>query len=229
MKDIMKQGAATTENGGVSRRKFLNYAGALAGAGLLIASCSKDPDPVPSTGDALNLGSNDEGLLNYAYLLQQLEAAFYTEVLKRKFVGMTHTEIGIFTAIRDQELAHREILKNHLGTAAIPTLETDFSSIDFNEKNSVYAKAKQFEEMSVAGLNGICKLLIAVEHLVLLSKITAVDARHSSLINDFVYFGSFSDKADTNGMEVPQDPQSSLDVTRKFFKREISGIYLPKY
>jgi hypothetical protein len=41
--------------------------------------------------------------------------------------------------------------------------------------------------------------------------------------------GTFAEKADSNGMEVSQDPQSSIDITKKFFKKNITGINLPKY
>ena len=80
-----------------SRRKFLGYAG-LSTAGILLAtSCSKDfdqtsDDPLGytalSTGGGsdggktvVNLGKGDIGILNYAYALEQLEAAFYIQVL----------------------------------------------------------------------------------------------------------------------------------------------------
>lgn len=230
MKEVTKQDQTTHEGASLSRRKFLNYAGVIAGAGLLIASCKKDDVQPTAEDDTINLGSNDTGLLNYAYLLQQLEAAFYIQVLKTPFSGMTKTEEGIFTQIRDHEIVHRETLKNYLGTEGIPpTLENDWSSIDYSQKNSVYAKAKFFEEITVAGLNGVCRLLISQEHLLLMSKMTVVDARHSAIINDFITPGTFAEKADGNGMEVSQDPQSSLDITKKFFKKNITGIYLPKY
>lgn len=230
MKEVTTQDQTAHESASLSRRKFLNYAGVFAGAGLLIASCKKDDVQPTADDDTINLGSNDTGLLNYAYLLQQLEAAFYIQVIKTPYSGMTKTEAGIFTEIRDHDIVHREVLKNYLGTEGIPpSLENDWSSINFDDKNSVMAKAKYFEEIAVAGLNGICRLLISAEHLLLLSKMTVVDARHSAIINDFVTPGTFAEKADSNGMEVSQDPQSSLDITRKFFKKNINGIYLPKY
>jgi len=230
MKEVTTQDQTTHESASLSRRKFLNYAGVIAGAGLLIASCKKDDVQPTAEDDTINLGFNDTGLLNYAYLLQQLEAAFYIQVMKTPFSGMTTTEAGILSQIRDHEIVHREILKNYLGKDGIPpALENDWSSIDFNLKSSVMAKAKFFEEVSVAGLNGICRLLIAEEHLVTLAKMSVVDARHSAIINDMITPGTFAEKADSNGMEVSQDPQSSIDITKRFFKKNITGINLPKY
>lgn len=230
MKEVTTQDQKAHENASLSRRKFLNYAGAIAGAGILIASCKKEDDPKPVEEGAIDLGSNDTGLLNYAYLLQQLEAAFYIEVVKNPYSGMTDTEKGFFVAMRDHEIVHREFLKNYLGTSAIPpSIENDWSSIDFSSKNSVLAKAKFFEETVVAGLNGICKLLISEENIQIVSKMAVVDARHSAIVNNFVYPNTFAEKTDGNGMDVPQDPQSSLDITRQFFKKSISGANVPKY
>ncbi|MBS1772757.1 MAG: ferritin-like domain-containing protein [Bacteroidetes bacterium] len=231
MKEPMKQSdEATGSPSGVSRRKFLTYAGAIAGAGVIIASCHKKDDNVVAVQADIDLGSADQGLLNYAYLLQQLEAAFYETVVKYPYPGMTATEVGFFTNMRDHEYAHREFLKNYLTpTKAIPMVEVDFSSIDFNLKSSVMAKAKFFEETVTNALNGICKLLTFSDSLVLVTKMASVDARHSAIINDFITPGTFAESTDSNGMDATQDPQSSLDIVRKFFKRTISGIYLPKY
>src|SRR4051794_26177730 len=73
----------------VSRRRFLTYAG-LSATVLSAASCKKvieeikdyTKDPADNGKNVVNLGSGDIGILNYAYALEQLEAAFYIEVTK---------------------------------------------------------------------------------------------------------------------------------------------------
>ncbi len=52
----------------VSRRKFLNYAGATSGLVVLAAGCKKDNSSTPANG-GVDLGSGDTGILNYAYAL----------------------------------------------------------------------------------------------------------------------------------------------------------------
>ena len=61
----------------MARRSFLRFAGAgVAGVGLLAASsCHKDHGVTPPSG-TVDVGSGDIGVLNYAYALEQLEAAF---------------------------------------------------------------------------------------------------------------------------------------------------------
>src|SRR4029079_10495662 len=96
-----------------SRRKFLSY---LCGASALLvtaAACSKDNDNNDSGAD---LGSGDTGILNYAYALEQIEAAFYTRIFESPFSGITAAETSLLGDIRDHEIAHREFFKNALGT-----------------------------------------------------------------------------------------------------------------
>src|SRR5207237_6130267 len=67
----------------LSRRKFLRFSGFVGASAVVIGSsaltaCNKDDD---GSTDGVNLGSGDFGILNYAYALEQLEAAFYTQVV----------------------------------------------------------------------------------------------------------------------------------------------------
>ncbi|MBE7175288.1 MAG: ferritin-like domain-containing protein, partial [Mucilaginibacter polytrichastri] len=146
------------------RRNFLKYAGASAAAlGLFAAGCKDDNvyDTLPdknngggtTTPGAVKLGSGDVGILNYAYALEQLEAAFYTQVIQTQYTGMTQAEISLLTDIRDHEIAHREFFKKALAGNAIAGLEVNFSSIDFSSRQSVLATAKAFEDLGVQAYN----------------------------------------------------------------------------
>ena len=117
----------------LSRRKFFHFSG-IAGVSALVAGsmtglagCDKD-----EVNNGINLGSGDIGVLNYAYALEQLEAAFYTQVIASQYSGITASETSYLTDIRDHEIAHREFLKAALKTNAITALEVNFSSIDFS-------------------------------------------------------------------------------------------------
>ena len=102
-----------------SRRKFLGYVGASSALLVTASSCDKDDDNNNNTG--VDLGSGDVGILNYAYALEQLEAAFYTQVVAN--AGFTSifnsTEQSFMVDIRDHEIAHREFFKAAI-TAAAP-------------------------------------------------------------------------------------------------------------
>ncbi|HEV7379951.1 MAG TPA: ferritin-like domain-containing protein, partial [Dyadobacter sp.] len=73
----------------VDRRSFLMSAGIAASVGAAMVACSKDHEPVPGVGGSVDLGSGDVGVLNYAYALEQLEAAFYIQVLTTEYSGMS--------------------------------------------------------------------------------------------------------------------------------------------
>ena len=73
----------------LNRRKFLGYAGAASGIIVVASSCNKDDDMDTGNSTGIDLGSGDTGILNYAYALEQLEAAFYTQV------AMPNTSIGV--------------------------------------------------------------------------------------------------------------------------------------
>ena len=220
-----------SESSGKSRRKFLFNAGA---SGLLIAglsSCEKLWDYFPQHGHnkPVNLGSGDIGILNYAYALEQLEAAFYTRVCHSFYQGGSAYEMKLITDIRDHEIAHREFFKNALGSKAIRELEMDFSSVDFSSRSSVLATAKAFEDLGVSAYNGAGSLIQSGDYLLLAGKIVSVEARHAAYIRNLVALGSFADSTvvDNNGLDTSRKPADVLAIADKYFKTKIDGSNLP--
>ncbi len=177
------------------RRTFLRWSGTAAAAAMLAAcdQASTDPTGLQATPDAalaavqgqvtINL-RNDIGILNFAYALEQLEAAFYIEAVNRMYGGATDEEQTILTQIKTHEVIHREFFKAALGSAAIPKLAVNFSSIDFNSRASVLGAAKVFEDTGVGAYNGAAQFLFNVDYLVVAGKIVSVEARHASAIRD---------------------------------------------
>ena len=156
-------------NVNMARRSFLRYAGAgVAGIGLLGAasSCHKDHNVTPS-GATIDVGSGDPGILNYAYALEQLEAAFYTQVIATPYSGMASVELSLLTDIRDHEVAHREFFKAALSTNAIQALTPDFSKIDFTNRTAVLTAAKTFEDLGVTAYDGVGYLIQTPAYLVI--------------------------------------------------------------
>jgi hypothetical protein len=209
----------------VSRRKFLGFAGTIAGAGLFAASCSKDD----TTDGTVNLGSGDVGVLNYAYALEQLEAAFYIQVLSSPYTNMNATEQALLTDIRDHEIAHREFFKNAIGGSAIPSLSFNFSGINFSSRDNVLATAKTFEDLGVAAYNGAGKLIADPNYLLLAGKIVSVEARHAGLIRDLISNGSFADltAVDANGLDKALNPPDVLAAAGAYITTRIDANSLP--
>lgn len=210
----------------LSRRRFMGMAGALAGAGILLnaAGCKKNDDD-----SGINLGSNDTGILNYAYALEQLEAAFYIQVVQTLYTGVTATEQAYLTDVRDHEVAHREFFKAALGSSAIPGLTPDFSSVNFSDRTSVLATAKAFEDLGVSAYNGAGKLLTSADNLTIAGKIVSVEARHAAAIRDLISNGTFADSTavDMNGLDMARTPAEVLAIAGTYIKEKLNANNLP--
>lgn len=214
-----------------ARRDFLRAAG-LGGAALALAACGqrdvmptspglsldKNHDPHDAHGPHDNNGAvvlnfkDDFGVLNYAYALEQLEAAFYIMVLANPYGGITTQEMRVLTDVRDHEIAHRDFFKAALGDNAIKGLTPNFSAINFGSRASVLQTARTFEDLGVAAYNGAAKYLENTTYLVIAGKIVSVEARHASAIRDLLSpkTGAFAPKAFDDAFE-PADVLAAAD------------------
>jgi hypothetical protein len=215
----------------LSRRKFLGFAGAASGLIVVAAGCKKEDVTSNNTLDGVDLGSGDPGILNYAYALEQLEAAFYTQVIMSQYSGISTMEASLLTDIRDHEIAHREFFKSALAGGAIADLEFDFSSIDFGSRDSVLATAMAFEDLGVSAYNGAGRLIESADYLVLAGKIVSVEARHAAYIRDIISNGSFADDTviDANGLDGSRKPTEVLAIAKTYIKTAINADNLPTY
>ncbi|MBC7425531.1 MAG: ferritin-like domain-containing protein [Bacteroidia bacterium] len=219
----------------IGRAGFLKYSAvAIAGAGLMLAGCKKDDDNNNNNNGgsgSVDLGSDDIGVLNYAYALEQLEAAFYIAVIANKFDGMTIEETAILTDIKAHEIVHRDFLKAALGTKAIKDLTPDFSTIDFKSRASVLGTAKAFEDLGVSAYNGAGKLIKDDGYLLIAGKIVSVEARHASAIRDLLNPNSKDFAGDDVviglGLDISRAPSEVLAIAGKYIKDSIDASHLP--
>ncbi|UOR05476.1 ferritin-like domain-containing protein [Hymenobacter aerilatus] len=179
----------------IKRRSFFMYAGATAGVtALALAGCNDDNNNNPNY---IDVGAGDVGVLNYAYALEQLEAAFYAQVLTGGYftaAGTPEAEKQIFRDLALHEKIHVDFFKQAIsGANATPLkdLTPDFSSINFGERASVLNAAKTFEDLGVAAYNGAGQYIQNAAYLTIAGKIVSVEARHAALIRDLITFNSF--------------------------------------
>lgn len=206
----------------LSRRKFLGFAGAATGMALL-AACKKNDD-----NNGTDLGSGDIGILNYAYALEQLEAAFYIQVISTPYSGISAEETIFLKDIRDHEIAHREFFKNALGGSAIPGLEVDFSSINFSSRASVLGTAMAFEDLGVSAYDGAGYLFKDANYLLLAGKIVSVEARHAALIRELVAPNTFlGNQVDASSVNISRTPAEVLAIAGTYIKTKINASNLP--
>lgn len=204
------------------RRTFLKWGGAsvaalaLANAGKITAFAN------PNTNDdqpqvTINLGAGDTGIANFAYLLEQLEADFYSRVVANNFfAGATAEERQIFTDLRDHEIIHRQFLKMGIGSNAIPQLTFDFSRIDFNNRDSVLTNSQAMEDTGVAAYNGAGQAVVDPNVLAAFGKIVSVEGRHAAAIRDL--------RIPRNGYFAPHSEDFALDPLEVL---TLASVYIP--
>jgi len=224
------------ESAALGRRVFMRYLGATAAAGVALSACQNElVDPAARgsarAGDVVDLGDigyNDVSVLNYAYALEQLEAAFYVQVLLTPFAGMNGYERSVLSDIRDHEIIHRELFKAALGSAAIPGLTPNFSSINFNSRASVLGTARVFESVGVSAYNGAGKRLKSADYLTLAGKIVSVEARHVSIISEMLNpmtaaFAGDDIVDSVSGLGQARNPSEVLPLVQPFIQEKVNG------
>jgi len=194
-----------------SRRRFLQWSGVTLA--VVATGCGHDTVGVDGS---VSLGSGDTAVLNYAYVLEQLEAAFYDQVVRTPYSGITTVEQDALTDIRDHEAAHRDFLANTLGPDSVDTLEFTFTDLNFADRADVLGTARLLEDLGVAAYNGAAALLVDPALLAAVGGIVSVEARHASVIRDFLLplnaAGGFAgdDVVDASGLDQAQAPSQVL-------------------
>ena len=212
----------------LSRRHVLKWGG--TAAATIAVSGVVLPNFGISAALGADLGEGDIGVLNYAYALEQLEAAFYSKVVESPYSGITDDETSWLTDIRDHEVEHRDFLKKALGDDAIPDLEVDFSAVDFTNREAVLTTAQTFEDLGVGAYNGAGKLIENVDYLAAAGTIVSVEARHAAAIRDLLNPNSVSfagdDVVDKNGLDVAYEPADVLGKADPFIVTEVTAMSL---
>ncbi|WP_051718324.1 ferritin-like domain-containing protein [Hymenobacter sp. IS2118] len=181
----------------------------------------------------------DVGLLNYLYLVKQVQVAFYQKVIGALPGDFSDAEKLSFNDLRDHELVHRETLRFLLGTNAYDVLlqqplPLDFSSLNLATRAGVLTAAQQLEDLSVAAYAGSLRLLAAVPTAALLAKIASTEARHAAFVRDLRTPGSFAgtdvvvNAGALQSVSLAKTPTQVIDETKAFFLPiVISPILLP--
>jgi hypothetical protein len=199
------------------------------------AAASGSSGTTPSsttTNGAIDLGSGDVGVLNYAFALEQLESAFYTKVIAHPYTGMTSQEHDILNDVRKHENIHAKFFAQALGANGIPILSVDFSTVDFTNRTSVLNAARDFEDTGVSAYNGAGHLLQNTDYLVVAGKIVSVEARHAAAIRDLLqpktaYFAG-DDVVNAQGLDVVHTPAEVLAIVYPtFVKTPVDASHLP--
>jgi rubrerythrin len=167
---------ATSEDGEVSSRaehfaRAVVAGGALAAGGVLAAALPRLAASAPSS-------AQDRKILNFALLLEYIEAGFYMEALQKgKLSGDLLEYVSI---VRRHEQAHVAFLKSVLGSAARREPKLAFGAATSNP-DKFTAAAIALEETMIGAYNGQAANLTKPT-LAAAAKIVSVEARHAGWI-----------------------------------------------
>ena len=165
----------TEDSSGSSRAAFIARAvlggGALAAGGALVAGFPRLAVSAPSA-------AQDRKILNFALLLEYIEAGFYAQAFaKGKLSGELLDYVSV---VRGHERAHVAFLKSALGSSARKEPALDFGDT-ISDPQKFTAAAIALEETMIAAYNGQAGNLTKPT-LAMAAKIVSVEARHAGWI-----------------------------------------------
>jgi hypothetical protein len=127
--------------------------------------------------------SQDVKILQFALTLEYLEAAFYTQAVRR---GKLHGEALRFAkVVGTHERAHVAYLKHALGSKAVKRPKFDFQGTTSSRK-AFLATAVALEDTGVAAYNGQGPNLTR-KTLGAAAQIVSVEARHAAWVRDILH------------------------------------------
>jgi Ferritin-like domain len=188
--------AETLDHAGMSRAQFL---AALGGSAAALGAFAVEP----ARGQGGGLPSNDIFILNYALVLEYLQAAFYTEAERMGALrGRTARAAEVVGGV---ERAHVKAFQQVLGRKAVKRPAFDFQGS--TEDSKAFLKtAVAFEDLAVAAYKGQAPRLKAKSALASALAIHSVEARHAAWMR--YLFGL------NPARSAFDEPRSRPDVTR---------------
>ena len=157
---------------GLSRRGLL--AAAAAGAGDMVLGRSE-------ARAASGLSANDVGILNYALVLEYLQASFYTEAERSGALSGKTAQAA--TVVGATERAHVKAFQKLLGSKAVKRPLFDFQGV--TEAQQAFLKtAVAFEDLAVAAYKGQAPKLRSSAVLAAAVGIHSVEARHAAWMRE---------------------------------------------
>ena len=210
---------------GVSRRRFFQVAGALAGGTLLMDACRRSPT------NNVEMGKADTGLLNYLYIIAQLQAGFYTQAYATPYYNPSATQLSeyeLMADMRDHQLAYVGLYQKLLGNAAISKIVLQLSLVTFADRTSTLSSAATIQDLAVGAYAGAVQLFADTKYTSLFAKIASVEARHAGYVRDALNYNSFGDGTiiDTNGLGQALSPNTVMPLLQNYIQTtfDISGI-----
>lgn len=167
-----------------SRRTLLKWG--LCGCGAaVVATLPKRLMAQSGNGTkTLTFNADDIGILNFALLLEELEAAFYAAVVKSGKITNSR-ELDYMRALGTHEAEHVKFLRTVLGSNTLfQTADLSFNSDGLNavlvDRSTILNTAVSLEDTGVHAYNGAGTSLTNPTYLLAAGSIVSVEGRHAA-------------------------------------------------
>lgn len=165
-----------------SRRGLLKW-GAWGLGGAIATTLPKAVQAQTSSGKTLTFAADDVGILNFALLLEELEAAFYAAAADSGRVT-NEKELQYVRVLGAQEASHVTFLRSVLAENVLfETADLSFNSSGLDailkDRATILSTAVTLEDVGVHAYNGAGPSLTNPTYLLAAGSIVSVEARHA--------------------------------------------------
>ncbi|WP_103666395.1 ferritin-like domain-containing protein [Pseudanabaena sp. BC1403] len=180
-----------------------------------------------SRGQTLTFNANDIGILNFALLLEELEAAFYAAVVSSGKITNSK-EMEYMRYLGGQEAAHVTFLRSVLADQVLfATQDLSFNQSTLNNvlasRDSILNTAVTLEDVGVHAYNGAGPSLTNPVFLLAAGSIVSVEARHAAGVRALL--GKPTTEPDSDRLVNDANLNSTLNP---FKGRAYDELYTPK-
>jgi Ferritin-like domain len=180
-----------------------------------------------SRGQKLTFNANDIGILNFALLLEELEAAFYPAAIKSGKITSAK-ELTYLRALGNHEATHVKFLRSVLGNNVLfQTSDLSLNPSGLNalltDRAKILNTAVTLEDLGVHAYNGAGPSLTDPTYILAAGSIVSVEARHAAGVRALL--GRPSTEADSERLVNNANLPANLNP---FKGRAYDELYTPK-
>lgn len=209
-----------------SRRSLMKW-GLLGFGGLMISALPKVAAIAQTGNKTLTFNADDVGILNFALLLEELEAAFYAAAADSGNITDSK-EMEYINVLGAQEAAHVTFLREVLGDQTLfetadLSLNPDGLSAILKDRDTILNTAVTLEDLGVHAYNGAGPSLTNPTYLLAAGSIVSVEARHAGTVRALL--GKPTTQPDSDRLISDADLVAGLNP---FKGRAYDELYSPK-
>ena len=208
-----------------SRRSLMKW-GFLSFGGLMMSTLPKIAI-AQGQGSTLTFNADDVGILNFALLLEELEAAFYAGAVDSGKITDSK-ELEYVKVLGAQEAAHVTFLRGVLGDQTLfETADLSFNPAGLeailSDRATILNTAVTLEDVGVHAYNGAGPSLTNPTYLLAAGSIVSVEARHAGGVRALL--GKPTTEPDSDRLISDADLVASLNP---FKGKAYDELYSPK-